>query len=117
MIFEVTSAALIIIIATLFLNFSSLTMPSTLFSMLVVLFSLSWITFSALVWREKPADERESLHALMAGRVAFLAGVAVLVVGVVTQSLMHNIDPWLIITLCVMVTVKIALLIYSRHKM
>lgn len=117
MIFEVLSAAFIIIIATLFLTFSSLTMPSTLFSMLVVLFCLSWLAFSAFVWREQPADEREALHALTAGRVSFLVGVGVLVIGVVVQAFRHNIDPWLIVTLCVMVAAKIILLMYSRQKM
>jgi hypothetical protein len=85
--------------------------------MMLILLILSFISFSAFLWREKPADERESLHALLAGRIAYLIGVGILIAGIIVQSTKHNIDPWLIITLCAMVVTKMILIIYSKDKM
>lgn len=117
MIFEIISAGAIILIALTFLTSSTLTMPATVASMMLILLILAFLSFAALLWKEKPADERESLHALLAGRISFLVGVGVLVIAVIVQATMHNIDTWLILTLCTMVVTKIVLLIYSKHKM
>lgn len=117
MIFEIASAAAIILIATSFLTSSSLSMPGNVVSVLLVLLFLAFLSFAALIWKENSSDEREAFHTLTAGRISFLAGVGVLVVGTIAQTAMHNIDPWLIIALCTMVIVKIILLIYTSRKM
>src|SRR3989338_4412829 len=54
------------------------------------------VTFAAFVWREQARDEREQLHRAAASRVAYLAGVAVLVIGVVVEGLDHQVAQWLI---------------------
>lgn len=79
---------------------------------LVILFCI----FASFIWKENARDERENLHKMIAGRIAFLAGSAVLVIGIVLQSLSHQLDVWLVITLVVMILAKAAGLIYSRVK-
>jgi hypothetical protein len=63
--------------------------------------------FAALIWREKPADEREILLSQKAGRIAFLVGTSVLVIGIVYEELHHSLDPWLIYALVFMILGKI----------
>lgn len=116
MILEILSAFIILAIAMLFLTVSSLTMPSTLFSMLVVLLLLAFIVFTTFVLKEKPADEREAQLSQQAGRASFLAGVGILVIGIIYQAFMHNIDIWLVGALCLMVTTKLIFLILTNHK-
>ena len=79
---------------------------------LVVIF----VVFATLVWRERAHDEREHLHRQLSSRVAYVAGTAVLVIGVVAEAFEHRVDLWLVVTLCVMVLAKIGGLIYSQIK-
>jgi len=79
---------------------------------LVVLF----IIFASFILKEKSADEREQLHKFMAGRLAYLLGAAVLVLGVVIQALSHNIDPWLVYALSGMILGKVLGLLYGQIK-
>lgn len=116
MIIEIISALIVVILAFLFATSSTFSMPMSVFSTLIVLFSLAFIAFVGLVLRERPADEREALHAYRAGRLSFLVGSVTLFVGIVYQAFMHEIDIWLIFTLCVMVLTKIILLVISRYN-
>lgn len=78
----------------------------------LILFGL----FALFVWREKPQDEREEAHAHFAGRTAYLLGGSMLVIGMVTQSFVHTIDPWLPATLLVMILGKLFALLWSRSR-
>jgi len=78
----------------------------------LVIFAL----FAIFIWRENTKDEREGLHKMMAGRIAFLAGTSVLVIGISIQSFRHELDFWLVLTLGIMILAKIIGLIYSRIK-
>lgn len=73
---------------------------------LATLLILLFIALSIFIIREKPSDEREETHLLFAGRAAYLAGMAVMLVGVIVQSFNHMIDVWLICALLVMLLVK-----------
>lgn len=117
MIIETISAIAIVGITLLFLNPGHLSMPDTMLSMLIVVLILSFLTFAAFVFREKSSDEREAVHILTAGRISYLVGVGMLIVGVVRQAMNHDIDPWLIFALCSMVFSKLLSRIYSRFKM
>jgi hypothetical protein len=117
MFLELLSAVLIIFIPVVFFKSSSLSMPMNVTSTLIVLLILAFLILAAFVWREKPEDERESLISMMAGRAAYLLGVGVLVIGIVYQVLMQEIDPWLILSLCVMILAKLGFLFYSRYKL
>lgn len=79
----------------------------------IVVLVLIWLSF---IWKEKPQDERESLHRLLAGRIAFLTGAAILLLGITIQGIRHNLDPWLVIALGGMVIAKLAARAYSRTK-
>ncbi len=117
MIIETISATLILGIAVLFLNPSHLTMPDTMVSMLIVVLIVSFLVFAAFLFREKSSDEREAVHILTAGRISYLVGVSALVMGIIIQTLKHDIDSWLVIALCAMVFSKILSRIYSQFKM
>lgn len=117
MLIEIISAIGILGIAILFLNPGHLTMPDNMQSMLIVGFIISYLTFSAYLFREKSSDERESMHILTAGRISYLVGVGTLILGIIIQALSHDIDPWLIIALCAMVFSKLISRIYSHFKM
>jgi hypothetical protein len=74
----------------------------------------------AFVWAgfvlyEHAQDERELLHKMHAGRVAYLSGIALLTLALVVQGLGHAIDPWIAAALAVMVISKLAARLYSEH--
>jgi len=76
------------------------------------------VTFLIVVWMgfviyESAGDEREQTHTLFAGRVAYLSGVAVLTVALVVQGLHHDIDPWVLLALGIMVVSKLFARFYS----
>lgn len=114
---EALTILIILIIAILFLNPGHLTMPDTMISMMIVGIIIAFLFFAAYLLNEKPADEREALHILKAGRISYLAGVAMLITAIIVQGLAHEIDHWLIIILCVMLLSKLISRIYSRLKM
>ncbi len=72
------------------------------------------VLFAGFVMKENGGDERDALHRLNAGRVSYLSAIAVLTVALVVQGLAHDIDPWILITLGVMVVVKVAAHFYSN---
>ena len=117
MIIETISAIAILGIAMLFLNPGNLTMPDSMQSMLIIGLIISFLTFSAYLFREKSSDERESMHILTAGRISYLVGVGTLILGIIIQALNREIDPWLVIALCAMVFFKLLSRIYSHFKM
>jgi len=117
MIIETISAIAILGIAILFLSPGHLTMPDSTQSMLIVALIVSFLAFSAYLFREKSSDEREAMHILTAGRISYLAGVGILILGIIIQALKHDIDPWLVVALCVMVFFKLLSRIYSYFRM
>lgn len=117
MIIQTISALTILAIAILFLNPGHLTMPETVVSMMAVGIILAFLTFAGIILKEKASDERESIHILTAGRLSYLVGVGTLIIGIIVQGIQHNIDPWLVYTLCAMVFSKLISRIYSQFKM
>lgn len=117
MIFQIVSAFIILGIAVLFLNPGHLSMPDSMISMLTIGIILAFLSFAAFILREKPTDEREELHIRTASRFSYLAGVGTLILGIIIQAVNHNIDPWLVIVLCVMVFSKLLSRVYSHLKM
>lgn len=70
----------------------------------------------ALTFKEAGGDEREVHHRLLASRFAFRLGLTVLSIGVVYQTLTHQLDAWLVGTLAAMTIGKIIGLTYGRYK-
>jgi len=72
--------------------------------LIVVVLLLLWVGF---VLQEKPHDERELVLTMKSGRVAYLAGLGVLMVALIVQGLQHAIDPWIAVALSAMVLSKL----------
>lgn len=100
----------------LFLLPGELLMPMNSETMITVVLSVLFIVFAALVFRESSKDERENVLRMNAGRVSFLLGSVIAIVGILYQSLSHEIDPWLVITLIGMVLAKTLTRFYSTIK-
>ncbi|OGK28013.1 hypothetical protein A3C28_02790 [Candidatus Roizmanbacteria bacterium RIFCSPHIGHO2_02_FULL_39_9] len=113
---EVFVSLVLVIFLILLLNPFSLLMPSPMEMIIILGFALAFIIFVGFFWKEKVADERESLHRYIAGRIAYFTGVTLLTVGIIIQSLQHSLDKWLVISLTGMVIGKIIGLFYGRFK-
>jgi len=113
---EIIIALIFLILMFLCLDPFDWLMPSMAQMLFLVLLVLVAAIFSTFVWREGKGDERELMHRMLAGRIAFLAGIIILLIAIVIQSLNHQLDHWLIITLGVMVIAKIVGLLYGQKK-
>jgi len=113
---ELTISLIIVLLLLLHIRPFSSFMPSNLFMFTIVALLALFTLFVIFVWREKIYDEREKLHALIAGKAAFLVGASVMVIGIVVQSLNHSVDIWLVVTLGAMIFTKIIGLIYGQFK-
>lgn len=97
----------VIALSYAFLDPLMVLMPTGVVYLVITLFFLGYISFTLLVWRETAHDEREHAHRAYAARVAYLAGTGVLVIGIIYQALtIHVVDPWLVLTLTIMVCAK-----------
>ncbi len=104
----------LIVCLVVFLRPMGLLMPETAEMVVLTLFILAYFVFLSFIWKEKPADERDYAHQMAAGRASFLIGSGTLTVGIIFQALQHNIDPWLIISLAVMILAKILMRLYAK---
>ncbi len=80
----------------------------TILVLIAVLMTL-WIGF---VMQEQTNDERELLHNVRAGRIAYLSGILVLTIALIIQGFMNHIDPWITLALSVMIVSKITIRFY-----
>jgi len=71
--------------------------------------------WSGFVMYERAPDEREAIHRMNAGRMAYLSGIMILTIALVFQGLAHNIDPWVSVALGAMVLVKLFSRLYSER--
>lgn len=113
---EIFVSLALIALLVFFLNPFGFWMPNTLLMMMVAGLIVVFALFASFIWRENTKDEREALHRFMAGRIAYLAGAGGLVAGIIAESLQHNLDPWLVGILGIMIFAKIIGLIYGRIK-
>jgi ABC-type Co2+ transport system permease subunit len=91
-------------------------MPSMGQELLVAALTVVFAVYVIFFLREKSADEREDLHRLFAGRVAFLVGAAVLTVGIAYQSYHHALDAWLPLALGGMVLSKMLARLWKEKQ-
>lgn len=111
---EVLFSLPILVILVVFLNPTHLLMPDSLNLMLIIGLIVAFLAFAALLWQERADDERDTSHMQKAGRLSYMVGVATLVAGVVVQAFQHNLDPWLIYALSLMVLSKVLSRIFYR---
>ena len=94
------------VIAVLALLIHPYWMPMGVIVFCIALLAVLVFGLGIFIWRESPRDEREYAVVVQAGRSAYLAGAAVLTVGVAVQTLQHRIDVWLVLALATMVIAK-----------
>lgn len=105
---------LLIFLLILFLEPFDLFMSPPFLTMITLGLIIIFSVFASIIWREKTRDEREKLHRHIAGRFGYLAGAAVLVIGITYQAFHHAIDVWLVIALITMVFGKIIGFAYGQ---
>lgn len=110
---QIISAVILVAVAVTLANPFHMWMPTmahmTLLAAAVVFFGV----FNIFVFAERSVDERDEMHKTLAGRWAFLVGGAVLLLGIVMQSLSDSLDPWLVWALLAMVVAKVVMRFYS----
>ncbi len=63
---------------------------------------------AGLVIKENGGDERDHAHRSLAGRMGYVAGLGILTCALLVQGFTHTLDPWIPLTLGVMVVAKTA---------
>jgi cobalamin synthase len=114
---EPVLAVLLILLAALcFQPFQTTWMPTMASSFILVTLLAVFILFAVYIWKEEARDEREDQHRLTAGRNGFLVGAGLLVAGIILQTVRHQLDSWLILTLVGMVVTKLITRWYYQRK-
>lgn len=110
---EITVTIVLIVILVVLVNPYNIFMTN-MFHMMLLGISVAVFGFLAsLLLKEKAVDEREEKHRSLAGRIAFLSGSSVLLLGIIFQSLNDTLDIWLVTALIVMVVAKVVTRIYT----
>ncbi|OGI92485.1 hypothetical protein A2933_01080 [Candidatus Nomurabacteria bacterium RIFCSPLOWO2_01_FULL_46_18] len=114
---EIIIPLTLVVLAVLLLNPFNFWMPDMMvMGMLAILLVLFGI-FASFILKEKVFDERDNVNRSLAGRNAFLAGSAILMLGIVIQGYSHRVDSWLVIALVVMIIVKISTRFWSDKNL
>jgi len=114
---EVVISLVLVILTVLLLNPFHFWMPDMIHMVMLALTLAIFALFAIFILREKVMDERETVHRMLSGRVAFLAGSALLTIGIVVQSLKDAVDVWLVVVLVAMVLSKLITRIYSDSRL
>lgn len=113
---EIIIVLLILLILGLYLTPRETLLSHGMDMMMTAALAVVFGIFAVFVWQEQARDEREILHRMLAGRVAYLVGSGVLVIGIIAQDLNHRADPWLVLTLMAMVLTKVLGSAYTRWR-
>jgi hypothetical protein len=82
---------------------------------LLVTTTTLFLFFVVFAWREKGADEREEAHIHRADRFGFIAGMTVLIVGILFDYfIMQEVSQILVVALTIMIASKAVALWYAR---
>ncbi len=114
---EIAISSILIALTTLLLNPFHFWMPNMIHMLTLGITLVVFALFAIFILREKVQDEREAVHRMLSGRVAFLTGSALLTVAIVVQSLQDAVDVWLVIVIVAMVLSKIVTRIYSDNRL
>jgi len=103
---EVIISISLIVIALLLTDPGNLFMPTSIQMTLLGFFAVIYILLASLVYKEKPKDEREAQILNQSSRLAFIGVTSFLLIGIIIQSLQHNLDSWLVWALVLIVAIK-----------
>jgi hypothetical protein len=110
---QVCVCVLLIALSIVVLNPMHLWMPDMVHMGVLAALLAAFAAFAAFVLKEQAHDEREVMLRMQSGRIGYLLGAAVLVLGVVYEGLHGTPDSWLIIALLVMLIGKLGAHFYT----
>ena len=113
--FELIVSLVLVALAVAVLNPMHAWMPDMTLSLLLAGVFGIFCIFAVFIMREGATDEREMLHRSLAGRVAFLIGSGVLVLGIIMEGSRHAVDNWLVLALVAMILGKIGTRVYCYY--
>lgn len=113
---EITLAVAVGALALFFFDPFMIVMPDSVVYMLGLALMVLFVMFSIFVWNEQARDEREQHHKMIAARIGFLVGGAVLVLGIVVQAITGHVDVWLVWALIAMILGKFGALYYVKRN-
>ena len=113
---HMVTALLLVVLLVLLTDPFMLWMPALGAMALLLCATILVCVWAGFVMYEKAGDERETMHRMHAGRVAYLAGIAVLTLALVVQGLSHHIDPWIAGALGMMVLAKLIARIFFEER-
>ncbi len=114
---EIIISLILIVLAILLLNPFHFWMPDMMLIGMLAMLLVFFAIFASFILKEKVYDERDSVNRSLAGRNAFLAGSAILMLGIVIQGYTHKIDSWLVVALIVMIFIKIISRIWTDRNL
>lgn len=114
---DIAISFVLIVLTGLLLNPFHFWMPDMIHMIMLALTLVMFALFATFILREKVEDERDAVHRMLSGRVAFLTGSALLTIGIVAQSLQDSVDVWLVIVLVAMILSKLIARIYSDSRL
>ncbi len=115
-IYFVATTAVLVFLLILLSDVFMLWMPGMMSMFVLLIVSVLLCVWVGFILREDATDEREVLHRMYAGRVAYLLGIGVLTLALLVQGLAHTIDPWIAIALLAMVSGKTVARLYLEHS-
>lgn len=110
---EIIVPLMLVVLSVLLLNPFHFWMPDMMVTGMLVALLVLFAIFASFILKERSFDERDNVNRSLAGRNAFLAGSAILMLGIVIQGYKHSIDPWLVVALVVMIVIKIVTRFWS----
>lgn len=111
--FQIFIVVLIVVLLVSVSDPFMLFMPPPLLAPVLLAATVLVCVFAGFVLKERTGDEREVLHRLHAGRVAYLSGLAILTLGLVSEGLAHHVDYWIVLALGVMLVAKLVAHLYA----
>lgn len=111
--FQITIAGVLVVLLAALADLIPFWMPDMAEMAALTVVSVLLLVWVGFVMYEKGGDERELVHRMNAGRVAYLSGIGVLTLALIVQGLNHAIDPWVAVTLGVMVVSKLGVRLYA----
>lgn len=103
---HIASALILVVLLFIVTDVFMIWMPSMLSTILLLTAAVLLSVWVGLVHHEQAHDEREALHRMYAGRIAYLSGIIVLSVALLVQGLMGDVNVWIASALGVMVLSK-----------
>lgn len=97
-------------------NYGNWWMPMPVHLLIIGVVSVLFFTAGTVVLKTISSDEREQLHRLQASQLAYLVGQAALITAIVIQSMSHQVDSWLVITVLLMMVTRSLVLIRNYYR-